>query len=80
MIQQALVALIVAVAIAVSAWKLMPARRRLLALLKLDAWAAKHPALANFRERSLMPRITRAAGPGCAGCASNASRPQHPPR
>ena len=28
---------------AVSAWKLMPARRRLRALLALDAWAARHP-------------------------------------
>ena len=80
MIQQALVALIVVVAIAASVWKLMPAGRRLRALLKLDAWAAKHPALANFRERSLTPRITRAAGPGCAGCAANVSRPHHPPR
>jgi hypothetical protein len=80
MIQQAVVVLIVVVAVAASVWKLMPARRRLLALLKFDAWAAKYPALANFRERSLQPRITRAAGPGCPGCAANVSRPHQPPR
>jgi hypothetical protein len=80
MIQQTLTAFIVAVALAASVWKLMPARRRLLALLKFDAWAAKFPALANLRERLLKPRIARAAGPGCAGCAVNATRPQHPPR
>jgi len=78
--QQILVAAIVGVALAVSVWKLMPARRRLRALLALDAWAARHPRLSSWRERSLKPRITRAAGTGCAGCAANVGvRPNHPP-
>jgi hypothetical protein len=81
MAQQILVAFIVVAAVAVSAWKLMPARRRLQALLALDAWAARHPRFAGFRERSLKPRIARAAGTGCAGCAANVGiRPPHPPR
>jgi hypothetical protein len=75
MLQQVLVAIIVVVAAAVSAWKLMTARRRLRTLLALDAWAAKHPRLAAWRERSLKPRIARAAGPGCDGCDV-----QHAPR
>jgi hypothetical protein len=79
MVQQIIVALVVVVAFAVSMWKLMPARRRLRALLALDVWAARHPALARFRERSLAPRIARAAGSGCAGCAANVGiRPHHP--
>jgi hypothetical protein len=79
--QQIIVALVVAIAVVVSIWKLMPARRRLQALLKLDAWTANHSALAGFRERTLKPRIVRAAGSGCAGCAANVGvRPQHPPR
>jgi hypothetical protein len=78
MVQQLLVSLIVVAALLVSVWKLMPARRRLRALLALDAWAARHPALARFRERSLAPRITRAAGSGCAGNVG--IRPHHPPR
>ena len=77
MAQQILVAGIVAIALAVSVWKLMPARRRLQALLALDQWAALHPRLAGWRERSLKPRIARAAGTGCAGCAANVgTRPQ----
>jgi hypothetical protein len=71
MLQQFLVAIIVMAAVAVSAWKLMPARRRLRALLALDAWATRHPRLAAWRERSLKPRIARAGGPGCDGCAEN---------
>lgn len=71
MLQEILVTVIVVAAFAVSVWKLMPARRRLRALLALDAWAARRPALAGFRERSLRPRIVRAAGAGCAGCAAN---------
>lgn len=79
--QQILVAAIVAIAFAVSVWKLMPARRRLRALLALDAWAARHPRFAGWRERSLKPRIARAAGSGCAGCAANVGiRPHQPPR
>jgi hypothetical protein len=79
--QQIIVALVVAIAVVASIWKLMPARRRLQALLKLDAWTANHARLAGFRERTLKPRIARAAGSGCAGCAANVGvRPQHPPR
>ena len=81
MLQQVLVALIVSGAVAFAAWKLMPARRRLRALLALDEWAARHPRLANFRARHLQPRIARAAGSGCGGCAANVGvRPNHPPR
>ena len=81
MLQQLLVAAIVLVAVCVSVWKLMPARRRLRALLRLDDFAARHPALARWRERSLAPRIARAAGTGCAGCAANVGiRPHHPPQ
>lgn len=69
MLQQILVAAIVVAAVAFSAWKLMPARRRLRMLLALDAWAARRTRLAGWRERSLKPRITRAAGPGCDGCS-----------
>ena len=81
MAQQILVAVIVVVAFAASAWKLAPARRRLRVLLALDGWAARHPRLVGWRERILKPRIARAAGTGCAGCAANVGiRPQHPPR
>jgi hypothetical protein len=80
MIQQLIVAAVVIVAFVASVWKLMPARRRLRALLALDAWAAGHPALARWRERSLKPRITRAAGTGCAGCAANVGIRPHDPR
>jgi hypothetical protein len=79
MLQQALVGLIVIAAFMACVWKLMPARRRLRALVALDAWAARHPALAGFRERWLKPRIVRAAGTGCAGCAANVGiKPHHP--
>ena len=81
MIQELIVAVIVVAGFAASVWKLMPARRRLRVLLALDAWAARHPALAGWRERSLKPRVIRAAGTGCAGCAANVgTRPHHPPR
>ena len=81
MAQQILVAAIVVIAFAVSAWKLAPAKRRLQLLLSLDRWATRHPRLAAFRERTLKPRIARAAGSGCAGCAANVGvRPHHPPR
>jgi hypothetical protein len=81
MAQQILVAVIVVAAFAVSAWKLAPARRRLRLLMALDHWAARHPGLSGWRERMLKPRIARAAGPGCAGCASNVgARPHHPRR
>ena len=81
MAQQLIVAVIVLIAFAVSAWKLAPARQRLRALLALDGWAARHPSLSGWRERRLKPRIQRAAGTGCAGCAANVgTRPHHPPR
>ena len=81
MAQQILVAIIVVIAFAASVWKLAPAKRRLQALMALDAWAARHRWLARFRERILKPRIARAAGSGCAGCAANVGvRPHHPPR
>jgi hypothetical protein len=81
MAQQVIVALIVVVAFAASVWKLAPARQRLRVLLALDGWAARHARLAGWRERTLKPRIVRAAGTGCAGCAANVGvRPQHPPR
>jgi hypothetical protein len=71
MLQQILVAVIVVVAVVASAWKLMPARRRLRILQAIDHRAASHPRLARWRERSLKPRIARAAGTGCDGCAVN---------
>jgi hypothetical protein len=81
MSQGILVTVIVVIAVAASAWKLMPALRRLRVLIMMDRWAAKHPRLAAWRERSLKPRVTRAAGSGCAGCAANVgTRPHHPPR
>ena len=73
MIEQLAVALIVIAASGVSAWKLMPARWRLIALLALDRRAARHPALSTWRSRALQPRIARAGGAGCAGCSANPS-------
>ena len=69
--QTFIVALAVVVAFAFSVWKLMPARGRLRALFALDRFAAKHPRLAAWRERSIKPRILKMAGPGCGGCAAN---------
>jgi len=81
MLQEILVGFIVIAAVVVCVWKLMPARRRLRALVAIDAWAADHPSLAGLRERVLKPRLVRAAGSGCAGCAANVGiRPHHPPR
>jgi len=81
MLQELVVGLIVLAASVVCVWKLMPARRRLRALVALDAWAARHASLAGFRERSLKPRLARVMGSGCAGCAANVGiRPHHPPR
>jgi len=76
--QQILVAIIGIFAAAFATWKLMPARSRLRLLLALDGWAATRPRLAAWRTRSLKPRITRAAGSGCDGCAANdtARRPR----
>jgi hypothetical protein len=80
MAQQILVAVIVALALAASVWKLMPARRRLRILKAIDARVARRPRLAAWRERALKPRIARAAGAGCAGCAANVGidPPQRP--
>jgi len=78
MFQEILVGLIVLAAFVACVWKLMPARRRLRALLALDGWAARRPALAGFRERVIRPRLARAAGAGCAGCAANVGIPRHP--
>jgi hypothetical protein len=81
MLQEILVGLIVIAAVVACVWKLMPARRRVRALIAIDAWAARHPSLAGFRERALNPRLARAAGAGCAGCAANVGiRPHQPPR
>ena len=80
MIQQLIVGAVVIAAFVASVWKLMPARRRLRGLLTLDSWAARHPSLARWRERSLKPRIVRAAGTGCAGCAANVGIRPHEPR
>jgi len=78
--QDFLVALIVLAALGFSVWKLMPARRRLRVLLAFDGWSARHPSLARWRERSLKPRIARAAGVGCDGCGANDVRRPHRPR
>jgi len=80
MTQQILVAVIVTLAAAFSVWKLMPARRRLQALLALDAWSARRPRLAGWRQHWLRPRLARAGGIGCDGCAGHDSHPHPPPR
>jgi hypothetical protein len=80
MLQELIVTALVIAACVASIWKLMPAKRRLRTLVALDLWAARHPRLDGWRERSLKPRIARAGGAGCAGCAANVSRPHHPPR
>jgi len=81
MYQEILVGLIVLAAFVACVWKLMPARRRLRALVALDARAARHPSLAALRERWIKPRLVRAAGAGCSGCAANVGiRPHNPPR
>jgi hypothetical protein len=79
-LQQALVALLVGAALAFSIWQLMPARGRLRVLYALDRWSARRPRLARWRERSLKPRIARAAGVGCDGCAANHTPPRQGPR
>jgi len=79
-LQDLVVALIVFGALSFSVWKLMPARRRLRLLLALDAWCARHASMTRWRERSLKPRIARAAGVGCDGCAANDARTPHRPR
>jgi hypothetical protein len=80
MAQQIAVYLIVGLAAVFSAWKLMPARRRLRVLLALDAWSAARPGLSRWRQGWLKPRIARAAGSGCDGCAAHDSTPPDRPR
>jgi len=69
--QELTVIALVIVATLFSAWKLMPARRRLRAMLALDRWLAHKDFLQGFRTGALARRIQAAAGPGCAGCAAN---------
>ena len=78
--EQLLVALIVLAAACFSAWKLMPARRRLQMLLALDGWSSRHPSMTRWRERSLKPRIARAGGVGCDGCAAHGTPSPRRPR
>jgi len=80
MAQHIVVTALVVAASAFSVWRLMPARRRLQLLLALDRWTATHPALSGWRERTLKPRIARAAGVGCDGCAANGSHEPRSPR
>jgi hypothetical protein len=69
--QQLIVALLVIGAALVSAWKLMPARRRLALLVAFDAALRRRHWLTPWRQRVLARRIQAAAGAGCAGCAAN---------
>ena len=78
--QHFIVTILVIAAALLSLWKLMPARRRLRILLAADSWAARHDSLAGLRGRLLKPRITRAMGSGCAGCAANIGNKPQPPR
>lgn len=80
MIQQVVVGILVLAAFGFSAWRLMPAQRRLRTLLALDRWAAGHAGLAAWRERALKPRIAKAAGVGCGGCAANHGHLPRSPR
>lgn len=78
--QQLIVTLLVVLAAVFSTWKLMPARRRLKAMLAIDAWLAHRDFLQGWRTRVLARRIQSAAGPGCAGCAANTGVPHQRPR
>jgi hypothetical protein len=78
--QQFIVMLAVLIATLVVGWKLLPARRRLRALLAMDAWLARHHWLPVWRQRSLARRIQAAAGSGCAGCAASAGLHRRQPR
>jgi hypothetical protein len=71
MFQGLIVTLIVLAAAVFATWRLMPARRRLQLLTILDRAAARRPALAGLRRGFIAPRIARALGSGCAGCAAN---------
>ena len=77
--QETMVIILVVVAASYSAWKLMPARRRLRAMLALDAWLARQDFLQAWRQGALARGIRTAAGSGCAGCAANTGV-RRPPR
>ena len=77
--QQLVVIVLLVAATFFSVWKLMPARRRLRAMLALDAWLARKDFLQGWRTGALARRI-RSAGSGCAGCAANVGVRPHPPR
>lgn len=80
-VQQVIVAVAVIVAALVSAWKLMPARRRLQMLVSFDGLLARHQWMPGFRQRVVQRKIQAAAGSGCAGCAANVgTRAPHPPK
>lgn len=76
--QATIVIALVVAATLFSTWKLMPARRRLRALLALDAWLARQDFLQDWRRGALARRIQAAAGAGCAGCAAHVG--MHRPR
>lgn len=78
MLQQIVVFFLVVTAVLFSTWKLMPARRRLQLLQALDRWSAPRSALTSWRRRWLKPRIVRAAGVGCDGCAAHDSTSHRP--
>ena len=82
MAQQILVAAIVVIALAVSIVETRCPRAG--ACARCWRWTAGRRAIRGsprWRERSLKPRIARAAGTGCAGCAANVgTRPHRPPR
>jgi hypothetical protein len=78
--QLAIVIVLVVAATLYSAWKLMPARRRLRAMLALDAWLARKDFLQAWRTGALARRIQSAAGAGCSGCAANVGLPRQPHR
>lgn len=76
-VQLLIVILLVVAATLVSVWKLMPARRRLQAMLAFDAWLARRDFLQGWRTRVLARRIQSTTGPGCSGCPANTgARPQ----
>jgi hypothetical protein len=80
-VQTVIVTIAVILATLVSAWKVMPARRRLQILVSFDGMLSRHHWMPGFRERVLKRKIQAAAGSGCAGCAANVgTRPHHPPR
>jgi hypothetical protein len=78
--QHFIVIVLVTAAALVSAWKLMPSRRRLRTLLAIDAWLTQHDLMPRWRQRVLAKRIQKAAGSGCAGCAANVGTHPRRPR